>query len=332
MKVLIVGVFSNKWSTNNEMLRSLRFLGHDVDYFDYRLRQKKPTSTFSKLVDKFFSSLRRLPISSLLKERYYFLLGRDDVSNDLNKLIATSKYDLVIYSKTDTLSPENIRFATNYSKTWYYFMDPYFVCRNIGALKYVANATYCSATFKSIYSRFKSINPNSFWMTQGYDPSMFFVQPEKKLYDAVFVGTKTPYRQRIMKALLESSLKISAFGVGWQNPPIYGDDLRRLYNSSKVVLNFCRSNDGFSIRVVQAMACGAAVVSDYSDDLAEIFTDYQNIVLVRNIDEFLSHIHDLISNPALLDAISSEGVNICEQKFTWESKMVDMMSIVSNKR
>ena len=267
MRVLLVGHFENKWSTNVEMMKYFSKLGDSVTTFDYRKTANLNIKFYEKnilflIFNKFLSFCRRLPLlKNSLGRLYYKILGRSEMMDKLLKL-KKKKFDLVIFLKTDTVDPSIIsNFSINH-KTWYYFMDPPNVSFRINALQYVKNATFASATFPDLAKSFKKINKNSFHIRQGIDVDIFKKLNKNKTIDLLFIGTKDKKREKIIN-YLKQYFNIKCYGKGWDNKPVFYKKLNVLYNSSKIVLNFNRPGDGFSVRVFQILGAGSFIMTEY---------------------------------------------------------------------
>ena len=85
MNILFVGVFDkNKKSTNTSQLISFKKLNHNVVGYDYRKKAAQ--------------------------------IGDDFRDIDLIKLIKDRNFDLVVYSKCNTISPKVFRESSKHSK------------------------------------------------------------------------------------------------------------------------------------------------------------------------------------------------------------------------
>ena len=99
-KILLVGWYENKWSTNWEMSRALESLGYTTSRFDYRENQRVPNNRLGKSKDKVYSLLRTLDIKAFqLGRLYYDNNDRSKVAGDLLAKVRKTNPDLVIFSK-----------------------------------------------------------------------------------------------------------------------------------------------------------------------------------------------------------------------------------------
>lgn len=329
MKLLLVGVFSNRWSTNIEMTEALLSAGHDVDIFDYRSEAFKmssinPGGNFAIIVSKITNFLRILNVP-LLKGLHYVILGRAAMSNKLLNTVLAGSYDLIIFSKTDTVPPDLIKKISCLSKTWYFFMDSLDHGKKIGVINYAKAADFVSATFSDVVDYFRSGTGKKgiFLQNQGVDLSKFrFLDIKNKKFDVVFVGVKDDYRFSIISKLRKANIKVSCYGDGWENPPIYNEELVYLYNNSKIVLNFCRGGNGFSVRVFQVMACSAFVLSDYCSDFNLYFKKCCHLDWVEN--DWVDKVKYYLERPEIVNKISQAAYDLIIRKYSWDAVMANI--------
>ena len=107
-------------------------------------------------------------------------------------------------------------------------------------------------------------------------------QPSKR--GVVFVGAWSPRREEFLKAIADLPLEI--YGTNWRRKGspetrrcvkanrIWGDDLIRLMNESRIVLNLSSwppEKGGSSLRLIDIPACGAFLLNDESAELRQVF-------------------------------------------------------------
>ena len=78
----------------------------------------------------------------------------------------------------------------------------------MNAQKYASLSTWSSATFSSVSSYFKRYGANSYFITQGVNPQIFKPRKNKskKNIDVIFVGSKTPKREKYANFLKKNKL------------------------------------------------------------------------------------------------------------------------------
>jgi len=190
-------------------------------------------------------------------------------------IVDTHTPKLVLFSKCNGVPSSLIRKCSDITTTWLWFMD-YVHNLTPEILEHVKNATFASATSSEVVKYFKEYNENSHWIIEGYDPDICFNEKSEKVYDKVFIGNATDKRVHTIKntGLLG---KIAIFGSWWPSefnasPPVYKHAFRKVVCQSNWSLNFVHGNI-FSNRVVESLACGTPVLSEYCSDLEQIFPD-----------------------------------------------------------
>ena len=338
MRVLFVGVCDVSWSTNVPMAGALTAMGHEVDVFNYRtisacFAPRYPARVpIAFALNKIGSVLRRYPRLPAGRNLYFRIAGRGEMNRQLREKVRTGRYDLVFLSKTDAVDYAALDEINRHSRSWYFFMDPVDTARRMAAREYAMRATWASATFSDIADDFKRHGANATWLIQGVDPEVFSPSPGNltpaKKYDVLFVGSRTPKRQRLVEQAAGMGLEITCFGPGWPNKPVYGPGLADLYRSSKVVLNFCQQGAGFSVRAVQVMACGAFLLSEHCPDLDRFFKCGTHLDCFRTTGELVALARRYVAEEDRREAIADAGCHLVLANHTWHQVMETVMNTV----
>jgi hypothetical protein len=334
MKILFVGVLDVYWSTNCEMRDALILLGHDVHDFNYRSIESNYSSlALCKFCERFLGYLRRFNnIPKILSKYYYSISGRGEMNEHLLRVAINGDYDLVLLLKTDTVNPETISMISTKVATWYYFMDPLDQSERINAKKYAKNSTFASATFSDVVSEFLHENPLSFWMTQGIDSNIFKPKTIHKDIDIFFAGTRDSHREKMVDTFRAKGLNIVCYGRGWENPPIFHNDLVQFYQKSKIVLNICRGGSGFSIRVFQVLGSGSFLLSDYCEDLEKVFTKGVHMEWSSDIGILADQAMYYLSNKSHREDIEKNGCKFTHKEKNWMVLMEQLIDKVKESK
>ena len=340
MKILFVGVIDVPSSSNTSMAKELRNLGHHVIDFNYRTisrnfsrNENRITQNVEKLLQKPYSLLRRFSTRSSLYNPYFSIQGRKAMNDSLERVLNSEKYDLVLFSKTDTVNFQTISNATNVATTLYYFMDPLFVAKNINAKEYANRCTWASSISSDVVKHFSQSNTNSILLGQGVDDQIFYPIPKKNTLEkdgVLFVGTKTKKRTQLVDFLIKNKIPIKCYGKGWNNKPIYSEALANLYRKAAIVLNFSQGLPSYSIRVYQATGCGAFLISEDSTDLAKAFEIGKEIETFNTKFELLGKIKHYLNNTLERNTIAHAGCNRTHTQYTWKHRMTSLIEMVQN--
>jgi len=118
--------------------------------------------------------------------------------------------------------------------------------------------------------------------------------------DICFVGGQFPRRKRYIGSL--TGLNLEIYGPGWRKGKdafdrnlsqcvkksfIWGEDLVKLYNNSKIVLNIAQWSpnkiSGQNLRLFDVPSCGAFLLTDYSEELVDFFEPGVEIETFKSI-------------------------------------------------
>ena len=106
------------------------------------------------------------------------------------------------------------------------------------------------------------------------------------------------------------------------------EEARRIYNSSKIWLIPSRS-EGFGLPILEAMACGCAVISTDHDTARGLLENGKNGILVPvdDVDAFMKAIDELLKDNELREKLVKAGQETAK-KFTWERAVIAMEKIL----
>jgi len=107
--------------------------------------------------------------------------------------------------------------------------------------------------------------------------------------------------------------------------------LAAAYHRADMILNITLEQ-GFSSmnsRVLEALATGSFLISDYVEDTAKYFEDGKDLILYKNVDELIDFIAKYISNPSGIAQIKGKAVEKIEQNHTLLSRAEIILGALS---
>lgn len=170
--------------------------------------------------------------------------------------------------------------------------------------------------------------------------------PNQRQYkqDIVFVGGWTKKRQEILENLTKFSIAI--YGPKWRRKNIFnfrfkqmikdkgiwGENLVRLYNSTKIALNISAWStekfSGLNLRVFDIPACGSLLITEYSDELREYFKFGEEIETFRDINELNDKLSYYLKNDLERERIALNGYKKTLSLGTFRDKMITWLNKV----
>jgi spore maturation protein CgeB len=158
-----------------------------------------------------------------------------------------------------------------------------------------------------------------------------------------FVGSRYPYRERLVKELLGFPIKV--WGSGWrrsESPEIraiagdavWGRAKLAVYSGSTLSLNHHHPmNDivGVNTRAFELAASGACQVVDLKDELAALFRPGEEVVTYRDLDELKRHLTYYLAHPDEARAIGDNGLKRALKEHTLRHRIEEMLAVVEQR-
>jgi spore maturation protein CgeB len=158
-----------------------------------------------------------------------------------------------------------------------------------------------------------------------------------------FVGSRYPYRERLVKELLGFPIKV--WGSGWrqsESPEIraiaggavWGRAKLAVYSGSTLSLNHHHPmNDivGVNTRAFELAASGACQVVDLKDELAALFKPGEEIVAYRDLDELKRQLTYYLAHPDEARAIGDSGRKRALKEHTLRHRIQEMLVVVEQR-
>jgi spore maturation protein CgeB len=155
--------------------------------------------------------------------------------------------------------------------------------------------------------------------------------------DVLFIGSGDLRRIFILETIRSH---VTVYGDRWsRNYPlisdelkarvidrsVWGEQLHQLLFSSKIVLNITRSHfygaeTGINLRIFEALAAGAFLLTDYCDELTELFVVGEEIEVFRSSAELVEKVEYYLANPEKRLEIARRGHQKFLELHTWDAK------------
>lgn len=175
---------------------------------------------------------------------------------------------------------------------------------------------------------------NVSYLGHAVDPTVFCPIPgSEKRFDLCFVGNWSPKRQEFIEAALGVTSNVAVYGGKWfrknlTRPPVLrcikgsyieGEELNRLYNQSRVVLNVTNwgkgegaKRSGMNMRVMEVPATGTFLLTDSSRELEDFLSPGRHIAVYEGKNEFLRQLEYYLDHDAEREEIAQCGMaHVC---------------------
>ena len=160
-----------------------------------------------------------------------------------------------------------------------------------------------------------------------------------------FVGGYTSRREVFIRELEGFQLEI--YGPGWKKgkrllnsnlmtmhkgSSIWGRQLVDLYNSSEIVLNISSWNTdglgGQNLRLFDVPACGAFLLTDYSEEISEYYRLGVEIETFKTSDELRDKVDFYLKHPVERERIAKLGYERALKLPNYETRMKEMIKFI----
>lgn len=181
---------------------------------------------------------------------------------------------------------------------------------------------------------------SSSFMSFGAKP---ITLPEPKdSHDVLFVGSGDLRRIFLLEAIADS---VSVYGSRWKrnyslmsdslkrrvvDRPIWERELHQQMAGAKIILNITRgpfyaAETGLNLRIFEAMSAGAFMLTDYCDEVTELFEPGVEIETFRGVEELQDKVAFYLKNEKARLTVAKRGHQKYQQHFTWPVRVADML-------
>ncbi len=168
-------------------------------------------------------------------------------------------------------------------------------------------------------------------------------EPAKYQHDVLFVGSADLRRCFMLEHIADY---VSIKGNRWKrnqsimspalqqkvdDKPLWGQELYQHLVSSKIVLNITRgpfyaAETGVNLRIFEAMAAGCFVLTDYCDEVADLFVFGSEMETCKRSKALVEKVLYYLSNDDARLAIAKRGQQKISQHYTWKKRVEYMLS------
>ena len=149
------------------------------------------------------------------------------------------------------------------------------------------------------------------------------------------------FREKAIKAILDSEIKLTVFGESFKNSPfadcenlnireeVPAERSLEVYGNSKISLNFMTWHKaGLTERMANIMLAGAVLLTDctngFSEGAGEDFVDFK----LSDIDSLPEKIKELLKNDSLLNKIALNGRKRAIGSMTWDKRAEELLELL----
>jgi glycosyltransferase involved in cell wall biosynthesis len=220
-------------------------------------------------------------------------------------------------------------------------------CPTIFDKKKLAGFDLILTSFPHFVEKFKKINIASEYFKIGFEPSI--LEKLKKLpktYDAVFVGGISRHHEAFIEIFdyLAKNTNIDFWGYGAKKisagSPIlpkhhgeaWGIDMYNILHNSKISVNRhidAAENNANNMRLYESTGVGTMLITDYKDNLNELFEIGKEIETYKTKEELLEKIKYYLEHDDQRQKIALAGQARTLKDHTYQKRMVELINILN---
>jgi spore maturation protein CgeB len=150
--------------------------------------------------------------------------------------------------------------------------------------------------------------------------------------DVSFVGGRHCWRPFFIDRLQTEGIHIETFGPGWDNGPVAGVDLMKVYCRSRINLGFSSTGNSRNVRYLknrdfEIPMCGALYLTQANPELAQCFEIGKEIVVYDDERDCAAKIRWLLESPEEADRIRRAGRARALRDHTWDRRFTEAFEI-----
>jgi len=261
--------------------------------------------------------------------------GKKEMNQRLIEEIRREDPDLIFFCIIgDHIEPSIVQGLSEYSRaiTYNWFSDDHWMFEYHG--RYWAHKfNFCSTTDKRYFEKYQRLGYSNIIMTQwAANPNLHRKLNLKKDIDVSFAGLNYIGRKEIMKYLEDKGIHVECFGHGWENGRISWEEMIRVFNRSRINLNFTTTNYGpvkqIKARNFDVPGSGGFLLTEYAPALEEYYEPGKEVAVFRDREELVEMIDYYLLHDKEREAIADAGYKRTMKEHTYTQRLEDVFGSI----
>jgi spore maturation protein CgeB len=156
--------------------------------------------------------------------------------------------------------------------------------------------------------------------------------------DVAFAGFANQSREETLKAI--SGFNVKVWGPAWSfdtynkvrimSKQVTAEEVASIYNASKIILNINHPQSifGTNMRTFEAAGCQAFQLSDYRQQLSELFDIGSEIICYNDLEDLRDKIKYYLLHSSEREEIARRGQARVYRDHTYKARMQEMLKII----
>ncbi len=331
MKITVIAGRKH-YNLEDYTVRALESLGHEVQFLG-----------FNEVNGKKYSDLIRMASTRsyvIRKGTQPFWL--DSINKKYTLNLSKFRPEIVLSIKGESVLPKTLRYIEEelHAQTALWSPDDPRFFRSL--------FSHIAPLYDSVFSyssdgveKYRDLGiENAFRLPFGCDNSLHSRDQwnNKPIDRALFVGTFTPKRYRILYRVIKAGVKVDIAGKYWKrflpsntiSEGIYGKHLSEMFQKYKVSINM--HNDeryGPNMRNFEVTGSGGVLMTDMAEDTSSFFREGKEAIFYQDVQEMIKLLKDVIAGGDSIMDMARNGYSRCHRFYTYVEVMRNLLKIMS---
>ncbi len=151
-------------------------------------------------------------------------------------------------------------------------------------------------------------------------------------FDVSFVGGKYCWRPTFIRRLQEMGIDARAFGPGWENGAVFGENLIKLYSRSRVNLGFSAVGNSRNVRYLKIRdfeipMSGGLLLTQNNPELSSCYEIEKEILVFEDEFDCARKIRWVLDHPREAAKIREAGRRRALRDHAWEKRFSDIFQL-----
>lgn len=178
---------------------------------------------------------------------------------------------------------------------------------------YYSKADYIFVGDKSIFLKYFSSRPNTFYLPYAVNPNQFNKINAPEEYDISFIGNIKFEERKLRLKLLQDNFNV------FIGNNLYMNEAAFAMSKSKIIFNTADGKE-INMRVFEALAIGKLLITENVDYLDELFKDGEHLITFSDNQNMIEKIHQYLNNSVEREKIALAGHEEVLKKHTYKHR------------
>lgn len=164
---------------------------------------------------------------------------------------------------------------------------------------------------------------NIHWLPLACDPALHRTGELSRKYDLAYVGSLSAEeggRRRALLDRLAARFPNHWIGRAWPS------EMARIYAQSKIVVNIAHNRD-VNMRVFEAMASGALLITDEAEGLEDLFEDGKHLIVYRDEEALPGLVVQYLEDEESRERIARAGQSLTLSQHTYDHRIKTLLEL-----